>query len=348
MNKSMTNLFVGLLIGIVVGAGALFIVTPSSGPATYTITTAGSTTVYPLSQEWSSIFHEDFPAFLVNAAAGGSGVGQSQVAERLIHIGGSSSYPSAQYRANYTNVKILPVAADALAIVVNPSVNGSLFRLDSDMAAAIFQGNITTWEDFASTFHVSVAATGTIDVYVRSDASGTTATFGKWLSTSTGNPNPYANLTWRLGSSEVISWPAGFNAVLGNPGVASGVKGDSKAIGYVGFAFTEGLTDADLYNYGNGEWVVPSLAAALKAIPTTLTDPGQDLMNSATPGAYPIARLLFYLVNVDNVPWYVIVYLDWAIAQGQAYVSGVGYVPINGTAAASYSLNAVGMLKPTM
>jgi phosphate transport system substrate-binding protein len=347
MKRNATTLCVYLLIGIMVGAGAVFVLMPSGAPVTYTISTAGSTTVYPLSQEWSSMFSEGFPAFVVNVVAGGSGLGQSQVAQRLIHIGASSSYPSAQYRGDYPNVKILPIAADALAIVVSPSVNGSVFELDPDMAVAIFQGNITTWESFASTFHVTVAATGKIDVYVRSDSSGTTATFGKWLSTSSSNPNPHANFTWTLGSSEVISWPAGFNAVLGNPGVASGVKGDSKAIGYVGLAFMEGLTAADLYNYGNGQWVVPSLSATLKAIPTTLTDPGQDLMNSGTPGAYPIARLLFYLVNIDNVPWYVIVYLDWAIAQGQAYVSGVGYVPINGTAAASYSLNEVGMLKPT-
>ena len=347
MNKNVTNLFVCLLIGIVIGAGTVFVVMPPGGQATYTITTAGSTTLYQLSQEWATRFQEDFPAFMVNPAAGGSGLGQSQVAVGLIHIGASSSYPSTDYRGNNTNVKILPMSADALAIVVNPSVNGSIFRLDSDMAVAVFQGNITTWEDFESTFSVQVAAAGEIEVFVRSDASGTTATFGKWLMTSTSNPNPHANFTWTLGDHEAIAWAAGINAVVGNLGVASGVEANIKAIGYVGLAFTEGLTDAELYNYGNGQWVASSLENALKAIPSELADPGQNLMNSPTPDAYPIARLLYYLVNEENLPWYVIVFLDWAIAQGQGYAAGVGYVPINGTAAALYTLNALGTLAPS-
>jgi len=347
MNKSATNLFVWLLVGIVIGAGAVYVVMPPGGQAIYTITTAGSTTLYQLSQEWATRFQQDFPAFMVNPAAGGSGLGQSQVAEGLIHIGASSSYPSADYRSSNTNVKILPMSADALAIVVNPSVNGSVFRLDSDMAAAVFQGNITTWEDFESTFGVQVAATGEIDVFVRSDASGTTATFGKWLTTATSNPNPHANFTWTLGDHEVITWSAGINAVVGNLGVASGVDANAKAIGYVGLAFTEGLTAAELYNHENGQWVAPSLENVLKALPSELTDPGQNLMNSPTLGAYPIARLLYYLVNEVNLPWYVIVFLDWAIAQGQGYASGIGYVPINGTAAALYTLNVLGTLAPT-
>ncbi|TFG28969.1 PstS family phosphate ABC transporter substrate-binding protein [Candidatus Thorarchaeota archaeon] len=344
MNTTIKLLTV-LIVGLVMGAGAMYVLAPSGGGTnTFTITTAGSTTLYPLSQEWATQFHADFPLMTVNPSTGGSGLGQSQVADELIDIGATSSYPSETYRTDNPNVKIIPVSADALGIVANPAVNGSNFKMDCDMAVGIFQGNITTWEEFETTFNVIIAATGDIDVYVRSDASGTTATFGSWLKKAGDNPNPYQNYTWGLGSGESISWPAGFSAVDGNPGVAAGVLGDSNAIGYVGLAFMEGLTAIDLFNPTTQEYVTPSLENALKALPAELTDPGANLMNSPNAGAFPIARLLYYLVNEDNLAWYVIVYLNWVLAQGQQYISDVGYVPILGTSAATYAISVVGNL----
>lgn len=341
------KLFAVLAVGIIVGAAMMSLSGPPGGTASYTITTAGSTTVFPLSQAWATEFHDDFPVMTVNPSTGGSGLGQSQVADGLIDIGASSSYPDEAYRTTYTHVKIIPVSADALGIVVNPAVNASGFKMDCDMAVAIFQGNITTWELLESTFNVEVDATGNIGVYVRSDASGTTATFGKWLDTADETANAHANYTWGLGHSETISWPAGFSAVDGNPNVASGIASDTAGIGYVGLAFMTGLTPVDLWNPTIGEYVTPSLENALKALPDTLSDPGANLMNSANADAYPIARLLYYLVNEDNLAWYVISYLNWVLTQGQQYIAGVGYVPIDGTSAMVYAQSVVAGLTPS-
>jgi phosphate transport system substrate-binding protein len=338
-----------LVIGLVIGAGATFIVAPpGTGTQTYTITTAGSTTVYPLSQEWAVQFHADYPSITVNPSTGGSGLGQSQIADGLIDIGASSSYPKEDYRTANPDIEIIPVSADALGIVANPSVNGSTFKMDVDMAVAIFQANVTTWEDFETTFNVAITATGSINVYVRSDASGTTATFAKWLETADANSNANgADYEWGLGHSEVVSWPGTHSSVDGNPGVASGVEGDTQGIGYVGLAFMEDLTPVDLYNPGNDEYVTPSLENSLKALPDEITDPGQNLMNSNNTGAYPIARLLYYLVNPDNLHWYSIAYLNWVLVQGQQYISDVGYVPISGTSAVTYALSVVAALSPS-
>ncbi len=346
MASKITSLVVGVVIGLIAGAGAASMLMGATAPTTYIITTAGSTTVYPLSQEWATYVHEDLPLFIVNPATGGSGLGQSQVAAGIIDIGASSSFPSEEYSDSNPNVRVIPISADALAVVANPAVNGSVLKLDSDMCVAIFQRNVTTWEQLESEFGVSIAQTGNIEVYVRSDASGTTATFGKWLRTSGENPNSHANYTWGLGDHESLPWVQGSNAVEGNPGVASGVDSDPQGIGYVGLAFMEGLTTARLYNYGNDEYVTPSLENALKAIPALVTNPGQNLMNSATTGAYPIARFLFYLINENNLKWYVIFYLTWCLLQGQQYIPQVGYVPINGTAAATYALSVIGGLIP--
>ncbi len=350
MTDSKTSIIVGIIIGLLIGAGAMWILNPGTGAETetYTISTAGSTTVYPLSQEWASQFHADMPSFTVTPGTGGSGLGQSQVADGLIDIGATSSYPDSTYRTANTHVEIIPVSADALGIVAHPSVNGSTFKMDCDMAVAVFQRNVTTWEDFETTFGVTIQQTGDINVYVRSDASGTTATFATWLEKADENTNPNgAEYEWGLGHKESISWIAGSNAVEGNPGVASGVKNDENGIGYVGLAFMDDLTQVVLYNPGNEEWIEPTLENALKALPDTLSDPGANLMNSDRAGAFPIARLLFYMVNKDNLNWQTLTYLYWVLSIGQQYIADVGYVPIGGTSAMAYSLEAVGSLAPS-
>jgi phosphate transport system substrate-binding protein len=347
--KQKNGILVGLIIGILLGAGGIIFISPPTGNGIQgTITTAGSSTVYLLSQIWATEFNAVFPGFVVNPTTGGSGLGQSLVGQGLVDIGASSSYPTQDYIDDNPNVEILPVSADALGVVVNEAVNGTTFKMDCDMVVAIFQRNITTWNDFSTIFGVTVQQTGPIHVFVRSDASGTTATFAKWLETADENINANgAEYEWFSGHEEALSFPAGVNAVDGNPGVASGVEGDQLAIGYVGLAFVGDLVAADLYNPGNGEWITPSIANAVKAIPTNLTAPGQNIMNSIIKGAYPIARLLFYLLNHNHLSSSTIMFVTWCLVQGQEFNSVVGYVPINGTSAQSYSLEILMSLSPS-
>ncbi|MGQ4911339.1 MAG: PstS family phosphate ABC transporter substrate-binding protein [Candidatus Thorarchaeota archaeon] len=351
LRRQTNGLIVGVIIGVALGVGGLIFISPPPSEGTHaTITTAGSSTVYPLSVEWSTMYSASFPGITVNPSTGGSGLGQSLVAQGLVDIGASSSYPEAEYFDLNPQVQVLPMSADALGVVVHQSVNGSSFKMDCDMVVAVFQRNVTTWAEFSSVFGVTVEATGPIDVFVRSDASGTTATFAKWLETAgmTNNSNG-ADYEWTLGHDEAISFPSGVLAVDGNPGVASGVAGNPDSIGYVGLAFLNvtGLTPVSLFNPGNGEWVEPSVANAIKAIPTDLADPGESLMNSEIDGAYPIARLLYYIVNRDNLQWYTISFITWCLVQGQNYVGVVGYVPINGTSAQQYSLSIVAVMTPS-
>lgn len=340
------SLYVGLIFGILLGAGGLIFISPPSGDGvSATITTAGSTTVYPLSQIWAAYFHADNPGLSLNPSPGGSGFGQSLLSQGLTDVGATSSYPKQDYIDAYPSVEILPVSADALGVIVNEAINGSTFKMDCDMVVAVFQRNVTTWENFGIIFGVTVLQNGPINVYIRSDASGTTATFAKWLETADENNNTNgAEYEWGLGHEEAISFPAGVNAVDGNPSVSSGVISDDHGIGYVSLAFMEGAVSVDLYNPGNDEWITPSIINTIKAIPANLTSPGQNLMNSEIEGAYPIARLLFYLVNRDFLRTYTITYVTWCLLQGQIHIPIVGYVPINGTSAQTYSLDLVSSL----
>ncbi|TFF95638.1 PstS family phosphate ABC transporter substrate-binding protein [Candidatus Thorarchaeota archaeon] len=349
MNDSIKLLAV-LVVGIVVGAGVTIVAVPgltgggSAGP-TYTITSSGSTTVLPLSEEWASQIGTDLPQFRFDPTGGGSGTGQSDAAAGLVDIGASSSYPKEPYRTANPHVAILPISADGLGLVVNTAVNATM-KLDCDMAVAIYQRNVTTWGELETTFNIDVDATGDINVYARSDASGTTATFGKWLETAGDNPNPDANFTWRYGDDESITWAPGVNAVEGNPGVRSAVLSDANGIGYVGLAFMDDLVKVDLYNPTTGEYVEPTVANVLKTLPDPITDAGVNLFNSDVTGAYPIARLLFYLINTEEVQWYTLEFLVWCLTQGQAFIQDVGYVPIEGTSAQVYAFEVLGTLVP--
>jgi phosphate transport system substrate-binding protein len=330
---------VGLLMGTALG----FFLAPRGVAPTVRIATAGSTTIYPLSTKWASEYKAMFPSVQVQVSAGGSGLGQTQVAEGIIDIGASSSYPSSTYIVSNPTVKIIPVAADALAIIGHSDVNGTAgLKLTRNQVISIFNGSITTWETFETAWGVSVAATGTINVYVRSDASGTTATLTKWLS---------LGVDWSLGSSESISWPAlsNFHAVDGNPGVKSGVQGQTGSIGYVGLAFTAGVAAADIYNQGNSEWVSPSPDAAKVAIPSSLANPGVSLMDSNTTGAYPIVRLLFYLVNTLYLRQSAYDFIRWCLTTGQdaSWVrTDVGYLEIAGTGAQTLAMSILASLSP--
>ncbi|MBN2230204.1 MAG: PstS family phosphate ABC transporter substrate-binding protein [Candidatus Thorarchaeota archaeon] len=342
------TLIVGLVIGLLIGAGGIFIAAPALFPSTtptYTITSSGSTTVLPLSQMWASEIGDFYPNFVFNPTGGGSGKGQADAASGLVDIGASSSYPKEDWRTANPNVDILPISADALGIVVNDAVNGSTMYMDADQACAIFARNITTWEAFETTFGVSVEATGDINVYVRSDASGTTATFAKWLKTAADYDHPDADYTWGYGDSESIDWAAGINAVEGNPGVASGVESDANAIGYVGLAFMDDVTAVWLYNPSLDEYIEPTVENALNALPDVITNPGVNLFNADRPNAYPIARLIFYLIP-ENPQWYTIAFLSWCLSAGQTYILDVGYVPIAGSSAGSYAVSVIATMVP--
>jgi phosphate transport system substrate-binding protein len=350
LSQQTTGIVVGLIIGIIIGAGVMFVVFPPEGTSTtqnYTITSSGSTTVYPLSQEWAVQIGTYYPNFQFNPTTGGSGVGQADAASGAVDIGASSSYPDEEYRTTNDHVKILPISADALAVVANPDVNGTNLKMDCDMVVAIFARNVTTWEEFETTFDVSITATGDINVYVRSDPSGTTATFAKWLETADDNTNAAGEeFEWGYGHKEGLSFHPDCVAVDGNPQVADSVDSDSNGIGYVGFAFTEGLTTIDLYNPGNEEWVEANAENALKSLPDEITDPGVNLFNSENVGAYPIARLLFYLINTETIRWETIAFLDWCLSTGQTFIADVGYLAIVGTSAHAFAVTQMADLEP--
>ncbi len=349
MKFKTTDTAIGLILGLIIGIPFGFFLHPAYPPAILTLKTAGSTTIFPLSFKWATEYHSANPRIQIQVAAGGSGQGQSSSVLGIVDFGASSSYPSYTYRIENPSVLIIPIAADAIAVIANNGVNESGMQMTRNQVISIFNGSVTTWEAFETIWGTSIDATGIIEVYVRSEASGTTATFGKWLGTGIG---------WTLGYKESISWPGqpNFHAVEGNDAVRAGVASASGAIGYVGLAYTTGVIAIDLHNDGNGEYVTPSVDAAKLAIPITMTNASDSLFDSVISGAYPIVRLLFYLVNTNplvytwgGVRQSTIDFLNWALTVGQNpdwIQTDVGYLEITGTGALTLAENLVNSISP--
>ena len=188
----------------------------------------------------------------------------------------------------------------AIAITYNlPGV--TKLSLTSQAIAGIFAGKITKWNDpaiTASNSGVSLPSSAILSFH-RSDASGTTDNFTKFLSAA-------APSAWTYGSGK--SWTApGGQGGKGNDGVSTGVKSTPNSVGYVelSYALNNTLPVAAVDN-GAGP-VVPTADSASKALAAaTVTGTGNNLplkinYNIKDAAAYPIV-LVTYEISLREGP----------------------------------------------
>ena len=122
------------------------------------------------------------------------------------------------------------------------------------MLAAIYQGQITKWNDARIASLNPGVALPASDILVvhRSDGSGTTYVFTDYLAS--------VSPAWatKPGKGKELQWPVGLGA-KGNDGVAGQVKQTPGAIGYVELAYAtqNKLTTAAIKN-ASGEFVAPT------------------------------------------------------------------------------------------
>ncbi|MCL2664017.1 MAG: substrate-binding domain-containing protein [Defluviitaleaceae bacterium] len=139
------------LVTVIRDIGGIFATNPSTKNMTVTyfsnisgnVVITGSTTLYPFMVEAADFLNEFNPNLNITVAGGGSGAGQTGTIDGTNNIGMSSSTVSAdrQKQIRY----IIPVAYDAIAIVIHPS--NPVQNLTLAQAAAIFKGEITNWNE---------------------------------------------------------------------------------------------------------------------------------------------------------------------------------------------------------
>jgi phosphate transport system substrate-binding protein len=261
-----------------------------------TINGAGSTFAAPIYQQWGSTLKGQ--GLTVNYNPVGSGAGISQLQSATVDFAGSDPAlkPEDKSKAKGTLYQF-PVAFGAITVSYNLSGVKSGIKLDGAVLGDIYLGKVKTWNDPAITAlnpGMTLPSTA-ITVVHRSDSSGTTAGFTKFLEAY--------NPTWKaqVGSDKDVKWPTGTGAAK-NSGVAAAVKQTPGAIGYVeqAYALENGFTYAAVKNK-SGSFILPTIentSAAAQGI-TIPPDLGISTIDSPAPSAYPITSQTFLVTYAD-------------------------------------------------
>lgn len=193
----------------------------------------------------------------------------------------------------------LPMVGGPVAVTYNVSGVDDLV-LDADTLAKIFDSKITKWNDDAiKKLNPDAKLPSTkIQAFHRSDESGTTDNFTKYLNTA-------APGSWKHEPAKAWAGKGGQGAD-GSSGIATNVKQNNGAIGYVELSYATGndLNSVKL-DTGASDPVEATTDNASKAIADAkVTGKGSDLaldLNYKTKaaGAYPIV-LVTYEIGCDK------------------------------------------------
>ena len=281
------------------------------------------------------IFYEDAiadfadfaPDLTVNYNSVGSGQGKKDLAAGTSDWGASDSLVKDDEKANFKGPFLyFPTVAAPITVSYNLSGVKEL-KLSPETLAKIFMGTITTWNDpaiAADNSGVTLPSTA-ITVAVRSDGSGTTSNFSKYLTA-------VAPSIFTVTAGDSVAWPKA-TAAKGNAGVAQVVKDTNGAIGYVDLADASatGLSTAKIKNK-DGNFVAPTLENTTAALAGV--EPKADLtynpLNAAGANAYPIVAPTYVLVYVNPQSKAAAIkgWLNYLLNEGQAIAKDASFAPL--------------------
>jgi phosphate transport system substrate-binding protein len=301
------------------------------GPRLAATTLNGSGATFPKAYYEASIdgFEAQQPNVTVNYQGGGSGKGRTDLQGGLVDFAGTDGLVKDEDRRKFKGELVyIPTVAAPITVSYNlPAVPDLV--LDADTTARIFQRDVKAWDDPAIRALNPGARlpSGSIIVAHRSDGSGTTENFTKYL--------VKAAPSWKLKSGSTVAWPADTQAGNGNAGVAQIIKTQAGAVGYVDLADakTQQLTTARLKNR-SGTPVEPTLQATTRALEGVELKPDltYDPLDSADPAAYPIAAptwMLAYRIQTDKAKGEALkAWLSYLVGEGQSAARENDYAPL--------------------
>ncbi len=228
----------------------------------------------------------------------GSGDGKKQLGAMTVDFAGTDSLIKPDEMAAYGDRKILYFPTVAAPITLSYNLSGvSDLKLSPDTIAKIAMGQITTWNDpaiAADNPGTTLPATAITWVH-RSDASGTTSNFSKYLKAA--SPSIFT-----LEAGDTVQWPVGQSAAA-NTGVATVITQTDGAIGYVDLpdAAKANLDVAQVKN-ASGKFVKPTPDGASAAVGSAeiMPDLTYNPLNAKGADAYPITSPTWILVDAKQ------------------------------------------------
>lgn len=277
------------------------------GAVTGDIISAGSSTVFPLSERMAELFQQEGYTGNLTVDSIGSGAGferfcktgEIDVANASRKIKDSEVEACAALATPRTPIAFR-VGTDALTVVISAD-NDFVTALTKEQLKKIYSGEVTKWNEVDAAFPAE-----TILVYGPGADSGTFDYFNEVIVAPF-----YKNAD---GKADIA---AGKAALLGTAGaqfseddnvLVQGVEGSKFAIGYFGFAY---------FNENKGK---------LKAVAVEGVEPSQATVDD---GTYPISRPLFIYsdANILKEKPQVAAFIYFYLSNVNNEISDVGYFP---------------------
>ncbi|KZS75038.1 phosphate ABC transporter substrate-binding protein PstS [Mycobacterium kansasii] len=328
--------------GSAFGTGAVT-VTPSGNVdcgGRPTLKASGSTAQEYAMARFAKDFERACPGQSVTYTPNGSGAGISEFTGNQTDFGSSDSplnkdeYASAERRCG-SPAWNLPVVFGPIAIAYRVNGRPSL-ALDGSTAARIFNGGIVAWNDPAiQALNPGVTLPDEpIRVVFRSDESGTTDNFQRYLDTA-------SHGAWGRGAGRQFYGGVG-EGVKGNDGAAAAVGRTEGSITYVEWSFAQAqhLDMAEIITSAGPDPVAISATSVGKTISAAwFIGEGNDLAFDTIsfyrpnlPGSYPIVLATYEIVCSKypdaQVGIAVRAFLQSGIDAGQRGLQDSGYVPV--------------------
>ncbi|WP_333772852.1 phosphate ABC transporter substrate-binding protein PstS [Streptomyces sp. IBSBF 3136] len=274
----------------------------------------------------------------INYKGGGSGAGVTAFTQGQVAFAGSDSALKPEEVAASKKVCNggqgidLPMVGGPIALGYNvPGVDNLV--LDAPTLAKIFDSKITKWNDPAiAKLNKGVKLPDLkIQAFHRSDESGTTDNFTKYLIATTPD-------NWKYSGGK--AWQAkGGQSAPQSAGVAQQVKQTSGAIGYFELSYVKDGIKAVSIDTGASKPVAPSTDSATADIAAAkVVGTGKDLTlkldyKTKAEGAYPITLVTYEIVcdkgnKADTLPATKAFLRYIASEDGQKVLSGIDYAPV--------------------
>lgn len=304
------------------------VLTTVSRADTLVLNGSGSTFVQPIMARWAVAFARHNPGVEVMYQSLGSGRGVQDTLHRAVDFGATDDPMSDEELARVPGMLHIPIALGGVVVVFNLQGVSDL-RLSPEVVARIFMGQVSRWNDPAIARENPGVRLPSTPIFVahRSDGSGTTAIFTRYMS--------MASTEWNSGpgAGRTVQWPAGAG-FRGNEGVAGAVSRGDGWVGYVelGYALQTKLATMSLRSPG-GSYLSPSVEAiTLAAARASIPDDFRASLVDTGGAAWPMSGFTWALIPTHQTDFRrakaLVEFLWLCTHDGQAIAPDLGFAPM--------------------